>query len=233
MQIHEHTVVHRTGLIQRHWPRLVALGLWLALAAIYFWYVRTHHVGPEQLLTALRSGVYGPIIFIGLYSLRPLIFFPASVLSVVGGLLFGLVGGLLYTVIGANLSALVAYVIGRYFGQNVLMNDESTGLLQRYTLRMRQNSFQTVLFMRLLLLPYDVVNYFSGFLRINWKAYLVATAIGSFPVTLSLVLIGVSGDVDLATGKFAINPWLLVISALVIGASLLLSRYFRRRTPLG
>lgn len=232
MTTHEQSVAPSAPLIQRHWPRLVALACWGGLAAGYLWYARTQDTGPEQLMALMRSGVFGPLVFIALFTLRPLIFFPASVLSVAGGLLFGLTGGLLYTVIGSNLSAMLAYVVGRYFGHSFLMRDEPTGALQRYALSMRQNSFQTVLLMRLLLLPYDVVNYFSGFLRINWRAYCAATAIGSFPVTLSLVLVGVSGDVDLSTGKFALNPWLLVTSALLIGASLLLSRYFRTRTRL-
>ncbi|MCL4862872.1 MAG: VTT domain-containing protein [Caldilineaceae bacterium] len=232
MTTHEQSVVRGAPLVQRHWPRLVALACWAVLAAGYLWYARTQDAGPEQLLALMRSGVFGPLVFIALFTLRPLIFFPASVLSVAGGLLFGLTGGLLYTVIGSNLSAMLAYVVGRYFGHSFLMRDEPTGALQRYALSMRQNSFQTVLLMRLLLLPYDVVNYFSGFLRINWRAYFAATAIGSFPVTLSLVLVGVSGDVDLSTGKFALNPWLLVASALLIGASLLLSRHFRNRARL-
>ena len=232
MTTHEQSVVRGAPLVQRHWPRLVALACWAVLAAGYLWYARTQDAGPEQLLALMRSGVFGPLVFIALFTLRPLIFFPASVLSVAGGLLFGLTGGLLYTVIGSNLSAMLAYVVGRYFGHSFLMRDEPTGALQRYALSMRQNSFQTVLLMRLLLLPYDVVNSFSGFLRTNWRAYFAATAIGSFPVTLSLVLVGVSGDVDLSTGKFALNPWLLVASALLIGASLLLSRHFRNRARL-
>jgi uncharacterized membrane protein YdjX (TVP38/TMEM64 family) len=88
--------------------------------------------------------------------------------------------------------------------------------------------------MRLLLLPYDLVNYLSGFLRIDWKAFLLATAIGSFPATISLVLIGVAGDLDdLVAGKFSLNPWALAGSVAMVGVSLLISRYLRRRERVG
>jgi uncharacterized membrane protein YdjX (TVP38/TMEM64 family) len=171
-----------------------------------------------------------PLIYIMLYLVRPLIFFPASLLSIAGGLFFGPLGGIIYTTIGANLSALVAYLVGHYFGRGVLETTESTHLLQRYANRMRQNSFDTVLIMRLLLLPYDLVNYLSGFLRIDWKAFLCATVIGSFPATVSLVLIGVAGDLDdLAAGKLSLNPWALVGSVAMVGVSLLISRALRRR----
>jgi uncharacterized membrane protein YdjX (TVP38/TMEM64 family) len=165
----------------------------------------------------------------GLYTLRPLIFFPASVLTVAGGFFFGTVAGTIYSVVAGSLAALTAYVVGRYFGRGLLMDDAASGLMQRYARRLRNNSLEAVLVMRFLLLPFDFVSYLAGFLRIDWKAYLFGTIVGSFPATLSLVLIGVSGDVDLQTGKFSINPWTLLASAVLMVASILVSRYFRRR----
>ncbi|MEZ4595105.1 MAG: hypothetical protein R3D55_28775 [Chloroflexota bacterium] len=56
-------------------------------------------------------------------------------------------------------------------GEDVLDNAEEAGTIQRYTRRLRENSFETVLIMRLIFLPYDLVNYLSGFLKINWRAF--------------------------------------------------------------
>jgi uncharacterized membrane protein YdjX (TVP38/TMEM64 family) len=218
------------SLWQQHWQKLVALTVWLLLLGSYFWYVNTHEVGLQDVLSRARSGLFGPVLYIVLFLVRPLIFFPASILTIAGGLLFGAVGGIAYTFIAGNLSALVAYVVGRYFGRGMLEGGDSTRLVHRYATRMRQNSFETVLIMRFLWLPYDFVNYLSGFLRINWKAFLLATAIGAFPATVSLVLIGVAGDLDeLAAGKISLNPWALVASAVLIGVSLSISYYLRRR----
>ena len=44
--------------------------------------------------------------------------------------------------------------------------------------------------MRLVYVPYDLVNYLAGFLRIGWMPFILATALGSLPDTLSFVLFG-------------------------------------------
>jgi uncharacterized membrane protein YdjX (TVP38/TMEM64 family) len=222
--------VASASLWQQHWQKGVALTFWAALLGSYFWYVNTHEIGLADLLGRVRSGLFGPLLYILLFLVRPLIFFPASILTIAGGLLFGAVGGVSYTFIAGNLSALVAYIVGRYFGRGMLEGGDSTRLVHRYAMRMRKNSFETVLIMRFLWLPYDFVNYLSGFLRINWKAFLLATAIGGFPATVSLVMIGVAGDLDeLAAGKISLNPWALAASALLLGMSLAVSYYLRQR----
>lgn len=126
---------------------------------------------------------------------------------------------------------MVAYGVGRYFGRGVLEDEDENGFVQRYAQRMRDNSFETILIMRLIFLPYDLVNYAAGFLRINWKAFLAATAIGSVPGTVSFVLLGASfGTLDeLLAGEISLNPITLISSVVIIGLSLALSRYVRRR----
>ena len=111
-----------------------------------------------------------------------------------GGFLFGPVWGIVIVAIGGNLSAMVAYTVGRYFGQGILDNEESSGVMQRYADKMRTNSFETILVMRFIFLPYDLVNYMGGLLRVDWKAFLVATTLGSIPGTIAFVLAGASLD---------------------------------------
>jgi uncharacterized membrane protein YdjX (TVP38/TMEM64 family) len=219
---------------QRHGVKLIALSFWLLLLAAYYGYIRANNLTLADSVTAivnlLTDSLYGPLLYILFYTLRPLIFFPATILTLLGGFLFGPVG-ILYTVVGSNASAMVAYAVGRYFGEGVLGQDESEGVLQRYTRRMRENSFETVLIMRLIFLPYDLVNYASGFLRINWQAFLLATAVGSIPGTISIVLLGASfGTVDeLLAGDVQLNPATLIASILIIGISIALSRYVKKR----
>jgi uncharacterized membrane protein YdjX (TVP38/TMEM64 family) len=218
-----------TNFLQRHWQKLIAVLIWAVLLAGYFSYARANNLSLQDALMQIRGSFYGPLIYILLYALRPLIFFPATALSVTGGVLFGPIFGILYTVIASNLSALVAYMIGRYLGQGVIDTSQSNGVLQRYTERLRNNSFETVLIMRLIFLPYDLVNYLCGFLRIDWRAFLLASALGSIPGTISIVLIGASGNVDLQSGQFDINPWSVVASVVLILVSIGISRYFKRR----
>jgi uncharacterized membrane protein YdjX (TVP38/TMEM64 family) len=223
---------------QKHGTKLLALAFWLLLVGGYYLYTRqnglTFSDSIQGIIGVLTSPLSGPVIYIILYAVRPLIFFPATILTLLGGFLFGPLG-ILYTVLGSNASAMVAYTVGRYFGQGVLEADESTGLMQRYAQRLRQNSFETVLIMRLLFLPYDLVNYLAGFLQISWRAFLLATAVGSIPGTISIVLLGASfGTLDeLLTGNIQLNPWALGASVALIVVSLALSRLVKKREGRG
>ena len=174
------------------------------------------------------EGAYGPLLFIALYVVRPLIFFSATLLSVAAGFLFGPVMGVAYTVVGANLGASLAYVLGRYFGSELLQSTASdqVGTLQRYADRMRKHGFATVLTMRFLFVPYDLVNYGAGLLRVGFPAFLLATILGTLPGTVSFVLFGASSGGDLSAPTF--DARVLAASGGVFVMSLLLARLLRR-----
>lgn len=221
--------------LSRHGQKMVALAFWLLLLGAYWYYVKSNDLtladSAENIAVLLTTSAYGPLLYIILYWLRPLIFFPATILTVLGGFLFGPIG-IIYTIIGANGSAMVAFTVGYFFGQGILEdNEDSAGFIQKYTTRMRDNSFETVLLMRLIFLPYDLVNYSAGFLRIRWLPFLLATAIGSLPGTISFVLLGSSfGTLDeLLAGELKVNPPVLVASIVLILVSIAASRVLKKR----
>ena len=222
------------GWWRRHGTKVATLGFWVLVVGGYYLYARQNDLTFNDAVVTvadfLTDSVYGPLLYMVLYALRPLFFFPATILTLLGGFLFGPIG-IIYTIIGSNASAMVAYGVGRYFGQGVLEDEDDAGFVQRYAQRMRDNSFETILIMRLIFLPYDLVNYAAGFLRIDWKAFLAATAIGSVPGTVSFVLLGASfGTLDeLLAGEVSLHPATLIASVVIIGLSLALSRYVRRR----
>lgn len=177
----------------------------------------------------------GVFAYIAVYLARPIVLFPASVLTVVGGILFGPVLGVAVVVVAANASAMIAYGVGRLLGRapgtsDAATTSEEASLVRRWSSRMRDNSFETVLIMRLLFLPYDLVNYVSGVLRLRWLPFLLATALGSLPGTVSFVLLGASLDrVDEGLG--GIDTPTLVAGIAIFVVSLLVARLLRRRRP--
>jgi uncharacterized membrane protein YdjX (TVP38/TMEM64 family) len=225
----------KPSFLSRHGQKLVALAFWLLLLGAYWYYVKSNDLtladSAENIAVLLTTSAFGPFLYIIIYWLRPLIFFPATILTVLGGFLFGPIG-IIYTIIGANGSAMVAFTVGYFFGKGVLEdNEDSVGFIQKYTTRMRENSFETVLLMRLIFLPYDLVNYSAGFLRIKWLPFLLATAIGSLPGTISFVLLGASfGTLDeLLAGELKVKPPILVASIALIVVSIGASRLLKRR----
>ena len=219
------------GLQQKQ--KWVVLAFWLLAFAAYQWYAWQHALSPldvvQRLLIFFSIGVYGPLLFIVIYFLRPLLLFPATLLTIAAGFVFGPILGVILIVIGSNASALLAYAIGRFFGQGFLGEDRSGGIVQRYTVRMRDHSFETVFIMRLIFLPYDLVNYLAGFLRIHWLPFIVATALGALPGTLAFTLFGASIE-RFDGGIPSLNPRVLAISFAIFLVSLGLSRLVKRRS---
>jgi uncharacterized membrane protein YdjX (TVP38/TMEM64 family) len=242
VQTQSSTLVTQMSFLKKHGQKLVAAAFWLLLIGGYGWYYRANGLTTATALLQivnLLDSPFGPLLYILIYALRPLIFFSAAVLTIASGAIFGagsafnLALAVLYTIIGSNLSATVAYYVGRFFGKGLLPEggSDNSGLLQRYADRMRQNSFETILIMRFIFLPYDLVNYLAGILRIDWKAFILASLLGSIPGTIAFVSFGASIDIkELVMGKTPqFNPWVLVFGVVIFIASLAISRYFKKR----
>ncbi|MBI3008146.1 MAG: TVP38/TMEM64 family protein, partial [Candidatus Omnitrophica bacterium] len=65
-------------------------------------------------------GIWGPVLYVIVYLLRPLILFPAGVLSASAGLIWGPAKGFFILQIGANISAVAEFFLARYFGRELI-----------------------------------------------------------------------------------------------------------------
>lgn len=218
-----------------HAAKLPALLFWVALIIGCQWYARVNDLSPlevvQRLLDFMTTGFWGALVYIGLYIVRPLILFPSTILTLAGGFVFGPVLGVLYTILASNASSTAAYFVGRYFGEGLLKDDGSEGLLQRYARRMRENSFETVMTMRFIFLPYDAVSYLAGFLKIRYWSFILATALGSIPGTIAFV--GFGASVERFDGSIPqLNPLTLGFSIAIFIVSIALSRIFKKRVSV-
>lgn len=146
---------------------------------------------PQALEAALRNfGLYrAALCYIVLYTLRPLILFPATLLTISSGLLFGPWLGILFTVVGENASANFAFLLARWFGRDWVTRHESLKM-QQWQQRLSEKGLVTVLIMRLLMLPFDAVNYGCGLTAMKQRDFAIGTFIGIFPGLISFVLLG-------------------------------------------
>ena len=218
--------------LKKHAQKLVAVFFWALALIAYFVYTARSGLGPleslRQLVDFLSGSAWGPLIFIGIYAVRPLVLFSAGLLTIAAGVLFGPVWGIIYTIIGANAGASLAYLIGRLLGSDVIEDDEDDEAkgIRKYIGRLRENPFETVFIMRLIFLPYDLVNYLAGFLKINYLAFIAATILGSLPGTISFVLFGASSGLSEGTPSF---DWrILAASVGIFVLSLVVSRLVKR-----
>ena len=221
------------GKARRAWPKLLGLAIWLALVVAYWLYTRASGITPAQtvqrLVAFMGGSALGVIIYVLAYVLRPVLFFPATLLTLAAGYLYGPFFGVAIVMVASNLSSMVAYFIGRFFGAGIVDRSSGTGVLQQYADRLRRNSFETVLVMRFIFLPYDLVSYFSGFLRVRWQGFLLATILGSIPGTISFIMFGASVEGGFTGALPRLNGLPLAVAASMFIVSLGLSRWFRGR----
>ena len=222
---------------RRIWvQRFVVVAIWTTAVVLWRNYQSANDLSAtgtaQQFIDSVGSAWWGILAFVSAYLARPIVLFPASVLTIVGGVLFGPFFGVIAVIIGANLSASLAFAIGRSLSAKIdataTLDDDQQSFIARWSQRMRDNSFETVLLTRFLFLPYDLVNYAAGALRIKFVPFITATAIGSLPGTISFVLLGASLDrVD--QGVDGLNPYALVASVVIFVASLVVARTLKQR----
>lgn len=224
--------------LYRHGLKLVGVLLWALLIGSYLYYLRANQLTAHQALTELvhlLASPWGPLLYILLYTCSPLFFASAAVLAIIGGAAFGagsmtnLALAIGYTILGSLGAAQMAYGLGRLLGADLISTEE--GVVNRYAERMRQNSFMTILLMHLLFLPYELVNFLAGILRINWRAFILATFFGSLPGFFTFVPFGAALDLKkLMLGQEPeFSPGALIFGLVILVVSLLVAHYLKKR----
>ena len=217
--------------VKKHLPKVFAFLLWGILLLTFSSIRAALDMSTQDFLLMLHRFItttaWGPLVYIVAYALRPILFFPATLLTLLSGFLFGLPLGILYTVIGENASANIAYGIGKFFGEGISFE---RSVLGSWIDALKNRPFMSVLFMRLFYVPFDVTNYGSGILGVPWKAYAFATAIGIIPGVSVFVALGASipSVAVLGTGSFSLDGGYLLFSAAVFIVSLILAPLWYR-----
>ncbi|MGA9748636.1 MAG: TVP38/TMEM64 family protein [Nocardioides sp.] len=159
--------------------------------------------GPERLQAVVESaGWAGVAVFVVGYAVLVLVPTPASVLTILGGALFGVWWGTLLAWSGAVLGALGGFAIGRRLGRRAV-DRLLRGRLQQADQVLAHHGLAAVLAVRLLpLFPFTPLNYASGLLGVRGRDYTLGTAVGIIPGALAYAAVGASGadPVGIAVG---------------------------------
>lgn len=184
------------------------------------WYVRNQlDASPQEIRAYILSfGILGPLLFMGLYTIGPIVAFPTSVLSLAAAFAYGVWPGMLYIVIGATGASLIGYLMGRFFGDSIIRL-QSIKWADTIYIRMGENGFLYVLILRLIpLVGFDLLSYAAGMTRVKIRSFVSATILGMLPGTLVYSLVGTSlasGDRNLLILAFSLTFLLLLITFLL------------------
>ena len=146
-----------------------------------------------------QLGIWGVLLFILAYVSATVLFFPASVLTIGAGFVFGVFLGTVTVSIAATSGAALAFLIARHFARDMIEQKVSSSL--RFTQIDRaigEQGAKLVFLLRLSpLIPFNLSNYFYGLTAVKFWPYVLASWIGMLPGTLLYVYIGAAGKAGL------------------------------------
>ncbi|MBI5642374.1 MAG: TVP38/TMEM64 family protein [Deltaproteobacteria bacterium] len=161
----------------------------------------TDYLDRERLRLWVESfGLWGPIVYILIYSVGPSLMMPGLPITVIGGVLFGPVWGSIYVLLGATIGAGIAFLIARYMGRGWVETIVKESRFRELDKKVEAHGWKIVAFTRLIpLFPYNFLNYAFGLTRVRFLDYLLATFIFMIPGVVAYVVFS-SSILDLLKG---------------------------------
>jgi uncharacterized membrane protein YdjX (TVP38/TMEM64 family) len=144
-------------------------------------------------------GVWGVLLFILVYIFATVLFFPASILTIGAGFIFGVVSGTIIVSIAATMGAALAFLIARYLARDQIEQKVADNpRFKRIDRAIGERGAKLVFLLRLSpLIPFNLSNYFYGLTSVRFWPYLLASWIGMLPGTLLYVYLGAVGKAGL------------------------------------
>ena len=159
----------------------------------------------------VRWGALGPVVFTGMFALRPFVFFPSTLLFLAGGLAFGVGWGTLYAAVGATLGAVIGFAIARTLGYEFVRAQIGDRLAE-----MDANRWGAGLVFVLNLIPVvpiTMINYGAGLSGMGVAPFTLAVVLGITPRAFAYSFFGHS-LLNIGSRQFIWS--LLLLVALVV-----------------
>ena len=142
---------------------------------------------PELLQAELAAhGVKATFSYTLANILFTVVLIPIAPLSIAGGALFGTVVGAFYSMIGQIIGGAIVFTMLRILGEDFVHSVVEKRFLKylAHKEKLEKQGFMTVLLLRLIPMPANVVNLIVGLTKIRFWPFVAATAAGSIPGTV-------------------------------------------------
>lgn len=156
-------------------------------------------------------GPWGVVVSIGLMILHSLVPFPAELLSMANGAVFGVLPGIAITWVGAMLGAFLAFGLARAFGRPLvlrLLNAKQERQLDSWVRRLGTDALLLGRFIPLI--SFNLMNYAAGLAPVSWWTFTWTTGLGILPLTVLMTVMGDRFDLD--SWRF----WLLALAGALV-----------------
>ena len=203
---------------------LVVVGLGVLLAFTEM----GNSLDPKVLAGQIRGlDEWGHAATIGLMVLHSFVPFPAEILALCAGAVYGTVWGTVLIWVGAMIGASLSFALARWLGQpfvNAVLGPTSRARLDGWTAD--QGAVALLVARFIPIIAFNLINYAAGLTRVGWGTFLWTTGLGILPLTVLMVWMG-SSMMHLTW------PWLLGLSAAGIFVVCCGHRWVKKRGWLG
>ena len=179
-----------------------------------------------------QLGIRGILLFILAYVLATVLFFPASVLTIGAGFVFGVFLGTVTVSIAATIGAAFAFLIARYFARDKIEQKlSSSPRFKQIDRAIGEQGPKLIFLLRLSpLIPFNLSNYFYGLTAVKFWPHVLASWIGMLPGTLLYVYLGAAGKAGLnAAGQSSSrSPWEYVVFGIGLIATVVVTVWVTR-----
>ncbi len=198
----ERAVSWRIGLAAAALAALVLLGVLLAFTEM------GSNLDVRVLAARIRGlGDWGHAAVVGLMVVHSFVPFPAEILALCAGAVYGTFWGSVLIWVGAMIGACLSFALSRWLGQpfvNAVLGPASRARLDGWT---ADQGAVTLLVARFIpVIAFNLINYCAGLTRVGWGTFLWTTGLGILPLTILMAAMG-------STMMQLTWPWLLGLSA--------------------
>lgn len=216
---------------QKNLEKLIKIILTIFIVVASFFVIK--YLPLERVRAIIKSGgAFAPLIYILLFSILPIFFFPVPILALAGGLAFGVWKGSFYTIIGASINCILMYLIAKYIGKEqvdrYLDKHLSEDVKKRIASKETDIGFYLFVLRLTPIIPYNLINYMSGLLDIDLKKYIIISILGIMPGTAVYLNMG-DKAINYKSKEFVLSVVFMVV--LVILANLL-TKYLKKKGKL-
>lgn len=164
-----------------------------------------------------QLGWLAPILFLVIYCLASIMFFPTMVITFAGGAIFGPFLGTLLNLLGATWGAAFSFLITRHLIFDWFSRKKGAKVSKLIT-EVDQKGWGFVALLRLFpIIPFNLVNYGLGVTGIKFRTYLITTFIFLIPPEIVYTYFGYAGmDILLTQGSFYRNSGMIISGVAVV-----------------
>jgi uncharacterized membrane protein YdjX (TVP38/TMEM64 family) len=157
------------------------------------------------------------------------VFFPASILTLGAGAIFGVVGGTIVVAVGATIAATLSFLLARtVLRKRVEGMAAKNPKFRAIDRAIAREGAKIVVLVRLsAVFPFLFVNYAFGLTSIRLLPYVVATFLGILPLTTAFVYLGAAGAA-VATQRNARAAITVAGALIALGVSIYVGRIAAR-----